>query len=153
MGAYNKKKITQKEVPPKRSIVSQDPNGYYDSHPKWRFNLCDSEMWSLKSSLRDGTLSIDFFSFLGDFESRKWSEILIASKKQNHSINAKDLNPKAIKRLEEKYIEANSIISLRLNGTHRIYGYMIKNIFYILWYDSNHGDNPHCVCRSFKKHT
>lgn len=110
-------------------------------------------MWSLKSSLRDGTLSIDFFSFLGDFESRKWSEILIASKKQNHSINAKDLNPKAIKRLEEKYIEANSIISLRLNGTHRIYGYMIKNIFYILWYDSNHGDNPHCVCRSFKKHT
>lgn len=34
MGAYNKKKITQKEVPPKRSIVSQDPNGYYDSHPK-----------------------------------------------------------------------------------------------------------------------
>lgn len=153
MAAYKKKKVIQKESPSRKSIISQDPNDYYNSYPKWRFNLCDTEMWSLESSLRDGTLSADFFSFLGNLESRKWSEILIASKKQNHSINIKDLNPYAIRRLEEKYIEADSIISLRMSGTHRIYGYIVKNIFCILWYDNNHGDNLQCVCRSFKKHT
>lgn len=56
-------------------------------------------------------------------------------------------------RLAEKYIELDSIISLRLTGKHRLYGYIQKSTFYVLWYDDNHGDNNECVCRSNLKHT
>ena len=50
-------------------------------------------------------------------------------------------------------IEANAVISLRIQATHRLYGYRIGSVFYILWYDNNHGDNYTCVCKSRKKHT
>lgn len=56
-------------------------------------------------------------------------------------------------RLEEQHIEWDSLYSLRVMGTHRIYGYIIDAVFYILWYDDMHGDNNSCVCRSYKKHT
>lgn len=73
--------------------------------------------------------------------------------KQNHSINVGELSKAASDRLMELYIEAESLISLRLNGTHRIYGYMNGAVFNILWVDLEHGDNAACVCRSYKKHT
>lgn len=74
-------------------------------------------------------------------------------KKQNHSLNLNDLNKIAQDRLAEKYIEAESLISLRVTATHRLYGYMTGRVFNILWYDDKHGDNSKCVCRSYLKHT
>lgn len=62
-------------------------------------------------------------------------------------------NPDAQKRLAQRHIEQDSIISLRLSATHRIYGYITGAVFNILWYDGNHGDNATCVCRSRLKHT
>ena len=50
-------------------------------------------------------------------------------------------------------IEAESLISLRLTGNHRLYGYMTGRVFNVLQYDNNHGDNSTCVCRSYLKHT
>jgi len=90
---------------------------------------------------------------LRDWETQTWSEILLTAKKQNHFIQVEALNPAAQKRLAEKYIESDSIVSLRLNGTHRIYGYFDKEVFQILWFDPEHGDNNTCVCRSYLKHT
>lgn len=55
-------------------------------------------------------------------------------------------------RLASKYIEAEALISLRLTGNHRLYGYMTGRVFNVLWYDDNHGDNNDCVCRSYLKH-
>lgn len=63
------------------------------------------------------------------------------------------MNKVAQDRLFEKRIEAESLISLRLTGTHRLYGYMTGRVFNILWYDDDHGDNAECVCRSRLKHT
>lgn len=74
-------------------------------------------------------------------------------KKSNHSIEVKKLNKIASDRLEQLYIEAEALLSLRLTGTHRIYGYMNGAVFNILWIDLMHGDNEQCVCRSHKKHT
>ena len=71
--------------------------------------------------------------------------------KKNHSINVTALNKAASDRLAELYIEAESLISLRLTGTHRVYGYMNGAVFNILWVDLNHGDNTSCVCRAHKK--
>lgn len=48
-------------------------------------------------------------------------EILVKDKKQNHSINVDDLNKVAQDRLAAKYIEAESLISLRITGNHRLY--------------------------------
>lgn len=56
-------------------------------------------------------------------------------------------------RLASKYIEAESLISLRVTGNHRLYGYMTGRVFNVLWYDDDHGDNDKCVCRSRLKHT
>lgn len=86
-------------------------------------------------------------------ETQTWSEILVKDKKQNHAINVYDLNKAAQERLEERYIEAEVLISLRMTGTHRLYGYMTGYVFHVLWYDNGHGDNETCVCRSYKKHT
>lgn len=87
------------------------------------------------------------------WETQTWKEILVNAKKQNHSIEASELNKAASDRLIELYVEAEAIISLRLTGTHRIYGYIKGSVFNILWVDLNHGDNNTCVCRSRKKHT
>ena len=51
------------------------------------------------------------------------------------------------------YLEAESIISLRVGATKRLYGYMDRAVFCVLWYDPDHGDNNTCVCRAAKKHT
>ena len=82
-----------------------------------------------------------------------WREILVDSKKQNHSIEVGSLNKAASDRLVELYVEAEALISLRLTGTHRVYGYIKGAVFNILWVDLEHGDNTACVCRSRKKHT
>lgn len=63
------------------------------------------------------------------------------------------LNKTVQNRLDELRIETKAVISLRMKGTYRLYGYRIGNVFYILWFDTNHGDNDTCVCRSRKKHT
>lgn len=86
-------------------------------------------------------------------ETQTWKEILLQDKKQSHSLNLNDLNKVAQDRLASKYIEAESLISLRVTGNHRLYGYMAGRVFNILWYDDDHGDNSKCVCRSCLKHT
>ena len=86
-------------------------------------------------------------------EAKTWSEILVRDKKQNHSLNLDELNKTARDRLISKYIEAESLISLRITGNHRLYGYMIGRVFNVLWYDDDHGDNSTCICRSHLKHT
>ncbi len=90
---------------------------------------------------------------LKSLESQTWSEILVRDKKQNHSLDLSELNKVAQDRLASKYIEAESLISLRVTGSHRLYGYMTGRVFNVLWYDDDHGDNSTCVCRSRLKHT
>ena len=88
-----------------------------------------------------------------DRETQTWGEILLQNKKQNHSLNLDELNKAAQNRLASKYIEAESLISLRVTGNHRLYGYITGRVFNVLWYDDDHGDNSTCVCRSYLKHT
>lgn len=110
-------------------------------------------MWSFSQEHIGNTIWTEIFPRLKAFESQTWSEILVKDKKQNHSIIVNDLNKSAQDRLASKYIEAEALISLRLTGNHRFYGYMTGRVFNVLWYDDNHGDNSTCVCRSYLKHT
>lgn len=78
---------------------------------------------------------------------------MIKGKKQNHSIEVSSFNKAAISRLNELKIVEEKLISLHLNGTLRIYGFLSLSTFVILWVDDDHGDNTTCVCRSKLKHT
>lgn len=154
MAASKKKKVSQKEVP-KNNYVGQveNPDDFYDKNPSWNFASCDDEFWPFTEQSIGSCFWNEILPFFRNLESMKWKEILLEGKKQHHSIDVRSLNSVASKRLSNRYIEQDSIYSLRLTGTHRVYGYIINGVFHILWYDPDHGDNDTCVCRSVKKHT
>ncbi|MGN0390374.1 MAG: hypothetical protein ACI4L2_06130 [Wujia sp.] len=150
----NNKRIIQKEIPKGKSIAQGgNPEQYYAENPAWCFSNTDQEMWSFTREHVGDLIWDEIFPRLKALETQTWKEILVTGNKQNHSINVEDLNKVAQDRLAQKYIEAESLISLRVTGNHRLYGYMTGRVFNILWYDDNHGDNHTCVCRSHKKHT
>lgn len=152
--ADSKKRIKQTKEPIGNHIgQGGNPDQYYSQHPSWNFSSCDPKYWSLYSDKVHEIFWKEILPHFQAWESQTWGNILIDAKKQNHSINVKDLNKIASDRLIELYIEAESLISLRLTATHRIYGYMKGAVFNILWIDINHGDNSTCICRSHKKHT
>lgn len=149
-----KKQIKQKETPKGRSIVlGGNPEQYYTKNPVWSFSSSDQEKWPFTQEHIGDLIWEEILPRLKVLETQTWSEILVKDKKQNHAINVYDLNKAAQERLEERYIEAEALISLRMTGTHRLYGYMTGYVFHVLWYDNGHGDNETCVCRSYKKHT
>lgn len=148
------KHIKQREIPESKSVVqNENPEQYYSDSPAWCFLNSDDEMWSFSKNHIGERIWSEIIPHLKSLESQTWGEILINSKKQNHSIKVDALNKPAQDRLASKYIEAESLISLRLTGNNRLYGYMTGKVFNILWYDDNHGDNKTCVCRSRLKHT
>lgn len=157
-GSKNKKEVRLKEspiFPRKKTKLGGVPDSYMDKYPSWSFKTCDKEQWSIFS---DSVRAIFFEEIIDKFqkwENIQWKSIIVGDGQNtgNHHIDAYILNKKAQKRLEELCIEAESITSLRLTGTHRVYGYIVSGVFNILWVDLEHGDTKDCVCRSNKKHT
>jgi hypothetical protein len=148
------KKVRQNENPRGRSITQgKDPEQYFMENPAWSFANADQDMWSFTQAHIGNLIWTEILPRLKALETQTWNEILVKDKKQNHSINVQDLSKAAQNRMVAKYIEAESLISLRVTGNHRLYGYMIGRVFNILWYDDDHGDNSTCVCRSYLKHT
>jgi hypothetical protein len=153
-GSKKDKQIKQKENPKGKSIAQGgDPGQYYSQNPAWTFANSDQEMWAFSQEHIGDLIWSEILPRLKALETQTWGEILVRDKKLNHSLNLNDLNKVAQDRLAERYIEAESLISLRVTGNHRLYGYMSGRVFNILWYDDDHGDNSKCVCRSYLKHT
>ncbi|MCD8020559.1 MAG: hypothetical protein LUF92_13555 [Clostridiales bacterium] len=153
-GSKRKKEIKQRENPKGKHIAQDgDPGRFYSDSPAWTFANSDQEMWAFSQDHIGDLLWTEILPRLKALEAQTWSQILVRDKKQNHSLDLTELNKIAKDRLAFKYIEAESLISLRITGTHRLYGYMTGKIFNVLWYDNNHGDNNTCVCRSRLKHT
>ncbi|MBR5317716.1 MAG: hypothetical protein IKU39_07465 [Lachnospiraceae bacterium] len=153
-GSKKNKQIKQKEIPKGKCIAQGgNPEQYYIENPAWSFASADPDKWSFTQEHIGELVWTEIFPRLRALESQTWGEILVKDKKKNHSINVEDLNKIAQDRLATKYIEAESLISLRITGNHRLYGYMTGRVFNILWYDDDHGDNKTCVCRSYLKHT
>lgn len=151
MAACRSKIVKQAKNPAERPDAknTQSPETFNNMRPSWRFSSCDTEAWTFSAK----QFMQIILPRLKEWEALTWNEILIHSKKENHSIDAQMLNKTAQARLDELRIETKAVISLRMKGTYRLYGYRIGNVFYILWFDTNHGDNDTCVCRSRKKHT
>lgn len=149
-----KKVVAASKVPNSRETRSQfNANQFYDDYPSWAFKSSDTKYWPLAVVGSGDSIWSKVLPRLKSFETQSWREIFLIDKEHNHSIAVNSLNPIARKRLGELKIEAESIYSLRIDSTTRLYGYMNGSVFSILWYDSNHGDNSDCVVRSKKKHT
>lgn len=153
-GSKRKKEVKQAAIPGKK-VIGQggNPDRYYDEKPAWAFAAADQEMWAFSQKHIGEIIWTEILPRLQAFETQTWNDILVRAKKQNHPLNPDDLNKAAQDRLIDRNIEAEALISLRLSGNHRLYGYMTGRVFNILWYDNDHGDNSACVCRSRKKHT
>lgn len=153
-GSKTDKKVKQKVIPKGKGIVqNENPEQYYSQNPAWTFANSDQEMWAFSQEHIGELIWSEVLPRLKALETQTWSEILVRDKKQNHSLDLTALNRSAQDRLTKKYVEAESLISLRMNGSHRLYGYMTGRVFNVLWYDNDHGDNSKCVCRSYLKHT
>ena len=137
----------------KHVALGANPDAYYSMSPSWNFNRCDKDNWSLLDEKVRSLFWSEILPHLQELEKLKWSDILVKAKKHNHGIDLDRLNKCARDRLLELQIFPDEIISLRVTGTHRIYGCMMDGVFNILWVDLDHGDNPDCVCRSRMKHT
>ena len=133
---------------------AQDVESIWNKKPSWLFNrFDDSGNWSYLTDEFKNNFWNSIYPKLKSFETMKWCDILQTSKKQNHSIPICELNNCAQERLVELKLYYDDIISLRLDGTTRIYGFLVESSLLILWCDFHHGDNSTCVCRSNKKYT
>lgn len=128
-----------------KKAVRTDIKSNMNRRPKWRFKKrdCEHERWHLE-------ITEWLLEKLTNFESMTWSQILIDAKKQNHHIKTYDLAREAKKRLVELRLDDyDEVCSLRLDGTHRLYGILDEDgVFSIIWNDCDHE-----VCTSKKKHT
>lgn len=122
-----------------------NPDSYFSMHPSWNFSK--SDLQNTKWSLYNSDFLNEVLPKLIDFERRIWSDI-VSDKKHNHWIDTSDLIKEAQDRLIELKIFYDSLFSLRLTGTVRLFGYIENGIYYIIWYDQNHE-----ICPSNKKHT
>lgn len=134
--------------------VRANPESYLSQHPSWNFSRVDqSGLWAFSESELKNSFWTNILPKLKDFEKMTWGDIVYRSNNNHHSISVSGLNKIARDRLNELKIYDDEIFSLRLTGNHRIYGIRYNSVLSILWYDTNHGDNDTCVCRSILKHT
>ncbi len=93
----------------------------------------------------------EVFYKVENYQTMSWHDILCVHKKINHSISVDGLSTKARKRLNEIAEDIDTIISLHLNGSTRLYGIRDRKMCRILWIDPWHSDPQKAVCCSHKK--
>ena len=147
MVAYkNKNPKTSFSPTPSKKPKAIDYTDANRSQPSWRVSLLElvdpfgwhkittSQLYEIREKLKN-------------FESMTWNEILIDSKKQNHSINKSKLCREARKRLKEIELDdVDDVVSLRLKGEQRIWGIRQHNALLLLWWDPDHK-----ICPSKKR--
>jgi hypothetical protein len=116
---------------------SVEGTSYHHLRPSWRVSsmeMVDPFGWHRL----DGPTLRSVRERLSLFETMSWSEILVASKKQNHSIHVQDLAKRAQDRLDEMGIALDEVVSLRLSGKERVFGYLENGVLVLLWWDPDH---------------
>lgn len=118
-----------------------------DRHPAWRFRRIDEAGPFGWTSVDDAAFRELLRTKLVEFESMTWEKI---KGKHHHYLSVESLSKDARKRLEELKLDdfRESIFSFSLAGKPRLVGYVVGNVFHVLWWDPEH-----LVCPSHKKHT
>ena len=69
----------------------------------------------------------------------KWGEIVAMRGGRNHLIFADYIEREAVNDLSDANLaEIDEVMSLRLTGTKRIFGFMENEVMHILWWDPEH---------------
>ncbi|MCT4401083.1 hypothetical protein EFO33_12060 [Lactococcus cremoris] len=133
------KESSKSPVNSKKAAVKSVVKSNMSLHPKWRFQKrdCEHERWHLE-------VTDILLEKLTNFESMTWAQILVEAKKQNHHVKTYELIKEAQKRLTTlKLDDYDEICSLRLDGTHRLYGILDEDgVFSIIWNDFEHEIYP-----------
>lgn len=117
-------------------------------HKDWGWRQISPEEWTAQIA-----------EYGKNLETMTWAELLNAAGGRSagtnhHPLPLDDLSKTAQERLVAlKLDDADSIFSLRLTATIRVYGIRDGRVFKALWYDKHHGDPKRAVCPSSKKHT
>jgi hypothetical protein len=148
MAKNNQPRTKNQPNPQKQPKITSDPDTYNNKKPAWR-------SFRLELTYQYGWQNIDAATLrtihekLSNFESMTWREILLDSKKQNHTVPVQNLCKEARDRLIELNLDdIDEITSLRLSGTQRIWGILDQGVMELLWWDPHHQVYP-----STKKNT
>lgn len=76
---------------------------------------------------------------LSNFEAKSWNEILVKDKHWNHTVATANLRSSAQECLRRARLDdLDELVSLRLMGAQRLWGFRIAAVFHILWWDPEH---------------
>ena len=118
------KRVKSKARPRQREVrQAVDPDEYFSAPPLWSFKMFDHIFWPLDKKEVGDLLWNELLPWMKSIETQVWSEILIVNKKSNHFIDVSTLNKVARDRLNELHLEPESLLSLRITGKHRLYGF------------------------------
>ncbi|GAA6622552.1 hypothetical protein [Scytonema sp. NUACC26] len=132
----------------KRPKIASSPNSFYNMNPSWRISRLEMLGFYGWHKLDTKTL-LHVKDKLASFETMTWAEILVSSKKFNHSVNVNDLCSIAQARLSEiGQDDIDELVSLRLSGKERVWGILDLGVLTLLWWDPEHE-----VCPSILKNT
>lgn len=126
----------------KQPKIGSDPQDYYQKNPAWRISkmeFVDPFGWHIL----DVNKVLDIQKKLIGFESMTWREILVDSRKQNHTVSVESLCKQARDRLTEIDLDdLDELTSLRLSGAERVWGILDQGIMNLLWWDPDHQVYP-----------
>ncbi len=133
----------------RKPTINCDPASFDKKEMRFRFDLLDFEhdLWGWRTLTQECFIS--FFKSVQCFEKMSWAEIKLAAggKKKgtnHHPLDIAKFSNDAQKRLGELNLEGigDSLFSLRIKGTTRVYGVRQEEMFSPIWHDIYHGD-PH----------
>lgn len=145
------------------TTIVETEGSYFNKNPSWRFSRADIEhhKWSILDSHEDVvqdpndseeaiilhkfSKSIDciLLDSLKARESTTWGELLTQTGGRRHGTNSHNIPMSDM--IKEAQLRATSIglvedglLSLRLDGTHRVFGIMESGVLNIIWFDREH---------------
>lgn len=131
----------------KQPKIAEQPTAN-ESQPTWRIfhlEMCDPFGWHVL----DRAKLEEILGKLREFEKLTWNEILVVNKKRNHAVAVSELCKDARDRLRELNLDDyDELVSLRLSGVERVWGFRLREVLNLLWWDPDHE-----VCPSLKKRT
>jgi hypothetical protein len=123
--------------------LAEDPENYLRLSPVWRFSSFDwNGPWGISACV--GSKWRDHIEgHLSSFETMTWAEILKASGGRSHGTNSHPIkldkfSKMAREQLSALGVYADTLFSLRLAATVRIYGIRQGSCLQILWFDPFH---------------
>lgn len=134
----------RKRVREKASRVSaakrpREELGTGDENPSWRVSLLD--LTGPFGQSIDQVDAAEILKFLSEVEKLTWNEIQ-HRRSGHHHVEVRLISPAAQKRLKQRNIETDTLISLRVGAKKRIWGVREGSMLHLLWWDPQHKVYP-----------